>query len=162
MAVPTIPVIPAKMGEAGAYQEQLYAILSAIKANVEAGTASSLEIQALQTAVGDETEGLVKDVADLQTAVGDETAGLLADVDALETTVGDETAGLVKDVADLKTAVGDETAGIVKDVDDLQAKVAANQADSVATDVSGLVADFNTLLASLKAAGLMVADTPAG
>ena len=108
MTVPTIPVIPAKMGEAGAYQEQLYAILSAIKANVEAGTASSLEIQALQT------------------------------------------------------AVGDETAGIVKDVDDLQAKVAANQADSVATEVSGLVADFNTLLASLKAAGLMVADTPAG
>ena len=142
MTVPTIPVIPAKMGEAGAYQEQLYAILSAIKANVEAGTASSLEIQALQT------------------AVGDETAGLLADVDALETTVGDETAGLVKDVADLKTAVGDETAGIVKDVDDLQAKVAANQADSTATEVADLVVDFNTLLASLKTAGLMVADTP--
>ncbi len=124
MTVPTIPVIPAKMGEAGAYQEQLYAILSAIKANVEAGTASSLEIQALQTAVGDETDGIVKDVADL------------------------------------KTAVGDETDGIVKDIDDLQAKVAANQADSVATEVSGLVADFNTLLASLKTAGLMVADTP--
>ena len=122
MTVPTIPVIPAKMGEAGAYQEQLYAILSAIKANVEAGTASSLEIQALQTAVGDETAGLVKDVADLQ------------------------------------TAVGDETAGIVKDIDDLQAKVAANQADSTATEVAGLVADFNTLLASLKAAGLMVED----
>ena len=124
MAVPTIPVIPAKMGEAGAYQEQLYAILSAIKANVEAGTASSEEILALQTAVGDETEGLVKDVADLQ------------------------------------TAVGDETAGIVKDVDDLQAKVAANQADSTATEVADLVVDFNTLLASLKTAGLMVADTP--
>lgn len=143
MPVPVIPTIPPKMGEAGAYQEQLYAILSAIKANVEAGTASSLEIQALQT------------------AVGDETTGLLADVDALETTVGDETDGLVKDVADLQTAVGDETAGIVKDIDDLQAKVAANQADSVATEVSGLVADFNTLLASLKTAGLMVADTPA-
>lgn len=144
MPVPTIPTIPPKMGEAGAYQEQLYAILSAMKANVEAGTASSLEIQALQT------------------AVGDETTGLLADVDALETTVGDETAGLVKDVADLQTAVGDETAGIVKDIDDLQAKVAANQADSTATEVAGLVADFNTLLASLKTAGLMVADTPAG
>ena len=126
MPVPTIPTIPPKMGEAGAYQEQLYAILSAIKANVEAGTASSEEILALQTAVGDETAGLVKDVDDLQTAVGDETAGL------------------------------------VKDVDDLQAKVAANQADSTATEVSGLVADFNTLLASLKTAGLMVADTPAG
>ena len=141
MAVPTIPVIPAKMGEAGAYQEQLYAILSAIKANVEAGTASSEEILALQTAVGDETEGLVKDVADLQTAVGDETEGI------------------VKDVADLQAAVGDETAGIVKDINDLQAKVAANQADSTATEVADLVADFNTLLASLKAAGLMVEDT---
>jgi hypothetical protein len=140
MTVPTIPVIPAKMGEAGAHQEQLYAILSAIKANVEAGTASSLEIQALQTAVGDETEGLVKDVADLQTAVGDETDGL------------------VKDVADLKTAVGDETAGIVKDINDLQAKVAANQAESTAAEFADLLADFNTLLASLKAAGLMVAD----
>ncbi|HQC35599.1 MAG TPA: head fiber protein, partial [Bacillota bacterium] len=87
-----------------------------------------------------------------------ETAGLLADVDALETTVGDGTAGLVKDVADLKTAVGDETDGIVKDINDLQAKVAANQAESTATQVAGLVADFNTLLASLKAAGLMVED----
>lgn len=129
MTVPTIPTIPAKMGEAGAYQERLFAILSAMKENIEAGTASSVEIQALQT------------------AVGDETAGLVADVDALQT-----------DVAALETAVGDETAGIVKDIDDLQAKIAANQADSTATDVPGLVADFNTLLASLKAAGLMTAD----
>ncbi len=34
----------------------------------------------------------------------------------------------------------------------------ANQADSTAIDVAGLVADFNSLLAKLKAAGLMVAD----
>ena len=33
--------------------------------------------------------------------------------------------------------------------------VAANQADSTATDVAGLVTDFNALLAKLKAAGLM-------
>jgi hypothetical protein len=32
---------------------------------------------------------------------------------------------------------------------------AANQADSTATDVAGLVTDFNALLAKLKAAGLM-------
>lgn len=32
---------------------------------------------------------------------------------------------------------------------------AANQADSVATDAAGLVADFNALLAKLRAAGLM-------
>ena len=36
--------------------------------------------------------------------------------------------------------------------------VAANQADSTATDAAGLVTDFNALLAKLKAAGLMAAD----
>lgn len=35
---------------------------------------------------------------------------------------------------------------------------AENQADSTAEDVEGLVTDFNTLLAKLKAAGLMTAD----
>lgn len=37
--------------------------------------------------------------------------------------------------------------------------VAANQADSTATEVAGLVVDFNALLAKLKAAGLMADDT---
>lgn len=36
--------------------------------------------------------------------------------------------------------------------------VLENQADSIATDVAGLVADFNALLAKLKAAGLMETD----
>lgn len=35
---------------------------------------------------------------------------------------------------------------------------AANQADSEATTVAGLVTDFNALLAKLKAAGLMADD----
>lgn len=35
---------------------------------------------------------------------------------------------------------------------------AANQANSVAEDVATLVSDFNSLLAKLKAAGLMSAD----
>jgi hypothetical protein len=35
---------------------------------------------------------------------------------------------------------------------------AENQADSTATDVTGLVTDFNALLAKLKTAGLMAAD----
>uniref|UniRef100_A0AAU8GHU8 Head fiber protein n=1 Tax=Salmonella phage vB_SEnST11_KE23 TaxID=3161174 RepID=A0AAU8GHU8_9CAUD len=34
-------------------------------------------------------------------------------------------------------------------------KKASSQADSVATDVAGLVTDFNALLAKLKTAGLM-------
>ena len=33
-----------------------------------------------------------------------------------------------------------------------------NQSDSIATDAAGLVADFNALLAKLKAAGLMAAE----
>ncbi|MEK4910566.1 head fiber protein [Niallia sp. FSL M8-0099] len=37
----------------------------------------------------------------------------------------------------------------------LTASKAATQANSTATDVAGLVADFNALLAKLKAAGLM-------
>ena len=37
-------------------------------------------------------------------------------------------------------------------------KQAANQADSTATEVSGLVEDFNALLAKLKAAGIVEPD----
>lgn len=36
MALQPIPEIPPKMGEAGAYQEQLYAILSSMKEHIEA------------------------------------------------------------------------------------------------------------------------------
>lgn len=36
---------------------------------------------------------------------------------------------------------------------------AENQADSSATTIAGLVVDFNALLAKLKAAGLMAADS---
>lgn len=36
--------------------------------------------------------------------------------------------------------------------------IVENQADSIATDVAGLVTDFNSLLAKLKAAGLMETD----
>ncbi|QHQ62660.1 Head fiber protein [Anaerocolumna sedimenticola] len=36
--------------------------------------------------------------------------------------------------------------------------IAENQADSTATDVAGVVTDFNSLLVKLKAAGLMEAD----
>ncbi|HOW22804.1 MAG TPA: head fiber protein [Sedimentibacter sp.] len=35
-----------------------------------------------------------------------------------------------------------------------------NQLESTATDVPGLLADFNALLTKLKAAGIMTADTP--
>lgn len=38
-------------------------------------------------------------------------------------------------------------------------KQAENQADSTATDATGIVSDFNDLLAKLKTAGLMAADS---
>ena len=37
-------------------------------------------------------------------------------------------------------------------------RIAANQTASTAADVAALAADFNTLLAALKAAGIMAAD----
>jgi len=42
--------------------------------------------------------------------------------------------------------------------DAITAKTAATQADSTATEVAGLVTDFNALLAKLKAAGIMAAE----
>ena len=40
-----------------------------------------------------------------------------------------------------------------------QFTLAENQSDSTATTIAGLVVDFNALLAKLKAAGLMAADS---
>lgn len=63
----------------------------------------SPRVEALEGTVGDETEGLVKDVADLKAAVGDANSGLAQDVANLEAAIGDENSGLVKEVADVKT-----------------------------------------------------------
>ncbi|EAS8902425.1 TPA: head fiber protein [Salmonella enterica subsp. enterica serovar Korkeasaari] len=49
--------------------------------------------------------------------------------------------------SDVPGAATNTTAGTVKQ--------AAAQADSVATDVAGLVTDFNALLAKLRAAGVL-------
>jgi ATP-dependent protease HslVU (ClpYQ) peptidase subunit len=57
-----------------------------------------------------------------------------------------------------KTVIGGElqisTAGKLT-FDGVELKPAVIQADSTASDVAGLVADFNALLAKLQAAGLM-------
>lgn len=73
-----------------------------------------------------------------------------------------------------ESALGGVKAGAKTETDTVEAKMgedgklyvpayptvpeAANQADSTATEVAGLLADFNALLAKLKAAGLMTAD----
>ena len=59
--------------------------------------ALTTRVQTLESTVGDETGGLVKDVDDLETVVGDSTSGLVKDVDDLETVVGNSSSGLVKD-----------------------------------------------------------------
>ncbi|WP_288725729.1 head fiber protein [uncultured Enterobacter sp.] len=53
----------------------------------------------------------------------------------------------VPSISDVPVAATTTTAGIVKKM--------ASQADSTATDVAGLVADFNALLAKARTAGLM-------
>lgn len=57
---------------------------------------------------------------------------------------------LIKDIVDSFVHADDLSA-------DLDARVAENQADSVAADTATIVADFNALLAKLIAAGLMAA-----
>lgn len=49
-------------------------------------------------------ETLQNKVTALETAVGDEDSGLVKDVTNLKTTVGDNTAGLVKRVSDLEAS----------------------------------------------------------
>ncbi len=53
----------------------------------------------------------------------------------------------VPSISDVPVAATTTTAGIVKKM--------ASQADSTATDVAGLVADFNALLAKARTSGLM-------
>lgn len=106
-----------------------------------AGSSGSLtgRINALETTVGDDSSGLVKDVADINTEIGDNaTSGSIkgrikvvednvatntTDINNLQTTVGDSSSGLVKDVSDLQSVVGDENGGLVKQVHDLESKV---------------------------------------
>ena len=70
-------------------------------------------VGALETAVGDNSSGLVKDVNDLKTTVNTATTGLTDRVGALETTVNTATTGLTArmtaaegDIDDLQAAIG--------------------------------------------------------
>ena len=70
-----------------------------------------------------------------------------------DVTLDDFTQKVTYDPADLTTTSKD----IVGAINEVDAKVAANQAASVAV-TSPTVAEFNALLVKLKAAGLMAAD----
>lgn len=78
-------------------------------------------------------------------------------------TVGDTIIAVCSDgvfifnVVTVTKTVGSYAATVALSKSDLAIKV-ANQAASTASDVAGLVTDFNTLLAALKTAGVMTAD----
>ena len=83
-------------------------------------TDAKTAIEALQDTVGDETDGLVKDVADLQATVGDATKGLVKDVAANKTaTETNATAidGLDKIVNGYTPEDGEKVEGLVEKVD---------------------------------------------
>lgn len=77
-------------------------------------------VEALQTTVGDNDSGLVKDVADI------------------ETTVGDNDSGLVKDVADLQTAVGNLDANVYSTTETKIGKWGADILYRIVVDVGAL------------------------
>lgn len=82
-------------------QEQINRrLLARIVALEEGETGETADITALKTAVGDNSSGLVKDVADIKSAIG-----------ADDTTAG----SLKKRCKDIETAIGDDaTEGTIK------------------------------------------------
>lgn len=87
-----------------------------------------------------------------------EVSGTLTIADGASVT-GITTATIVDALTstDATKALSAKQGKVLKDA--LDAKTAANQADSTASELAGLVSDFNGLLAKLKTAGLMVDDT---
>lgn len=91
------------------------------------------KILALETTVGDNSDGLVKDVADLQTQNGDSV--LTTDAQTLSSAINeidahtDANTGNIADnalaITGLQNTVGNANSGLVKDVATLQSNVAA-------------------------------------
>lgn len=106
-----------------------------------------------ETAVGNETSGLVKKTNDIESSVGATAAeGLRKKTADLEATVGlDDTTGLRKDIIDVKADIGaDDTTGLRKRSADLEAKVGTD-------DTKGLRKDNIDL--KTKTAGFTYDDT---
>ena len=80
--------------------------------------------------------------------LGGVIAAAKTETDTVEAKIGEDRKLYVPPYT-LPAAVSDTLGGV---------KLAVNQAASTATEVSGLVTEFNTLLAALKAAGIMAAD----
>ncbi len=79
---------------------------------------------------------------------------------ATETTLGGVKAATKTETDTVPAKIGEDSNLYVPTYPLLpEIPVAVNQVASTAEDVTGLLADFNALLAKLKAAGLMAADT---
>ena len=97
----------------------------------EVAAAFTTDIAALKKAVGDDSSGLIKAMAEAKAAISTNTSDigtLKTAVQNLQTAVGDASSGLTKVVNDhgtkitaLEDKVGDDTKGLVKDVADLKA-----------------------------------------
>jgi hypothetical protein len=95
----------------------------------------------------------------LEILPGASVTGLSADplLPATETTLGGVKVA-AKTETDTVPVAADEDGTLYVPTYPEPVTPAANQTDSTAEDVAGIVADFNALLAKLKAAGLMAAD----
>ena len=105
------------------------------------------KVDTLETVVGNETNGLVKDVAANKTAISDlqdalgmgiSGTGVTARVEALEGVVGDESKGLVKDVKDLQSDLNTKTTGIKDRLEAVEGK-----ADTNADEITALKKTVN-------------------
>lgn len=117
-------------------------------------------IQGLQSASGGGSSITSAQITDA-TTVG-KSVLTAADATAARTAIGAGTSSLALGTTASTAAAGNHThtianvTGLQTALDaKLTASKAATQANSTATDVAGLVADFNALLAKLKAAGIM-------
>ena len=113
-----LKALQTKVNQMSGTVAQASADASAAKSKAEEATSRvgsmQSDVQALQNTVGDDSSGLVREVADVED-----------NVNSLISVVGStENDGLRKTVSDLQTTVGDGTNGLVKDIDDLQTAIA--------------------------------------
>lgn len=118
-------------------------IIKALQEGESGGTSVTSAQITDATAVG-KSVLTATDAAAARTAIGAGTSNLALGTTASTAAAGNHT-HTIANITGLQTALDGK----------LTATKVATQANSTATDVAGLVTDFNALLAKLKAAGIM-------
>ena len=134
------------------------AAISALPTDVNLEEAND-KITALETAVGDDSAGLIKDVADLQTAVSNIPPQVQSnwtqtdedEVDFIKNKPTMSDYALAADVSDLS----DEVDGLADDIDALDLQINGDPTDD---DVNGIVGDIATLQGSVGHNAEVVAE----